>query len=76
MTTQHALEQVELGQKLNADAQSLVEELKARTNEIDSTRHLPQDIADRMAAFGFYRLVTPEALGGVGATPRMLCEVC
>jgi alkylation response protein AidB-like acyl-CoA dehydrogenase len=76
MTTQHALEQIELGQKLNADAQSLVEELKARTNEIDSTRHLPQDIADRMAAFGFYRLVTPEALGGVGATPRMLCEVC
>lgn len=76
MTIKNAHIAAELSQRLITDAQSLVEELRSRSNEIDSARHLPQDIAERMAGFGFYRLVTPEALGGMGASPRMLCEVC
>lgn len=61
---------------LVAHARSLVPELKARSIEIDATGYLPQDIAEKMAALGFYRLVTPPALGGLGATPRSLCEIC
>lgn len=62
--------------ELLAHAQSLVPELKERSIEIDANRFLPQDIAEKMASFGFYRLVTPPELGGLGATPRTLCEVC
>ena len=62
--------------ELVAHAQALVPELKSRSIEIDANRFLPQDIAEKMAAVGFYRLVTPAELGGLGATPRTLCEVC
>ena len=62
--------------ELVAHAQALVPELKQRSIEIDANRFLPQDIAEKMAAVGFYRLVTPSELGGLGATPRTLCEVC
>ena len=37
-------------------ASSYVEELRARGTEIDAQRALPQDIADRLAQEGFYRL--------------------
>ena len=57
-------------------ASSYVEELRARGREIDTQRALPQDIADRLAQEGFYRLCTPKELGGVGAEPRVLAEVC
>ncbi|MEE2782473.1 MAG: acyl-CoA dehydrogenase family protein [Pseudomonadota bacterium] len=66
----------ELSMNLQARAQGLVEELRTRSTEIDDTRHLPQDIAEKMAAQGFYRLITPVELGGLGASPRMMCEVC
>ena len=57
-------------------ASSYVEELRARGREIDAQRALPQDIADRLAQEGLYRLCTPVELGGVGAEPRVLAEVC
>ena len=50
-------------------ASSYVEELRARGTEIDAQRALPQDIADRLAQEGFYRLCTPNELGGMGAEP-------
>ncbi|MFT7647920.1 MAG: alkylation response protein AidB-like acyl-CoA dehydrogenase [Candidatus Poriferisodalaceae bacterium] len=62
--------------ELLASAGALTEQLVERGQEIDDLRQLPQDIAEQMAAAGFYRLVTPPALGGVGATPRTLTEVC
>lgn len=66
----------ELEQSLRNNASSLLPMLRERRREIDEARHLPQDIAEAMADFGFYRLVTPSELGGLGATPRLFCEVC
>ena len=57
-------------------ATGYVEELRARGQEIDATRMLPQDIADRLADDGFYRLCTPHELEGIGATPENLAQVC
>ena len=57
-------------------ASSYVEELRARGTEIDTQRFLPQDIADRLAQEGCYRVCTPKELGGMGAEPRVLAEVC
>ena len=47
-------------------AEQLLPELGRRRREIDELRHLPQDLADKLAKLGFYRLVVPEALGGLG----------
>ncbi|NKC00196.1 MAG: hypothetical protein GKR90_17160 [Pseudomonadales bacterium] len=66
----------DLTQGLHGKAESLLPMLRERSREIDANRYLPQDIAETMAKFGFYRLVTPTELGGLGATPRLLCEVC
>lgn len=57
-------------------ARKLRGELSARSREIDELRYLPQDLADRMAALGFYRLVMPPDLGGLGVSPAGLCRVC
>ena len=40
-----------------------VDELAERSNEIDRLRCLPQDLAERMAALGFYRMIVPADLG-------------
>ena len=57
-------------------ASSYVEELRARSSEIDAQRSVPQDLAERLAQDGFYRLCTPKALGGVAAPPKTLAQVC
>ncbi len=57
-------------------ARALCPELLRRSREIDELRQLPQDLADRMAGLGFYRLVVPEEVGGLAASPAALCRVC
>lgn len=57
-------------------AKKLQPELARRGREIDQQRHLPQDLADSMAALGFYRLVVPECLGGLGMSPAAFCALC
>ncbi len=57
-------------------AESLRPELSERRREIDELRQLPQDLADRLAALGFYRLVVPESLGGLGISPTTFCQLC
>ena len=57
-------------------AESLRPELSERRREIDELRLLPQDLADRLAALGFYRLVVPESLGGLGISPTTFCQLC
>ena len=56
-------------------AEDLRPELSERRREIDELRQLPQDLANRLAALGFYRLVVPESLGGLGVSPTTFCKV-
>lgn len=44
-------------------------ELARRADEAETARRLPQDIADRLAADGFYAMVNPAGWGGAGAAP-------
>ena len=55
-------------------AEQLLPTLKARSLEIDQLRQVPQDLAETLAAQGFYRICTPAALGGLDAGPLRLGE--
>ena len=57
-------------------ASVLQEQLGRRRREIDEARQLPQDLADQLADHGFYRLVVPEDLGGLGVSPETFCRIC
>ncbi|CDO59609.1 Pigment protein [Candidatus Phaeomarinobacter ectocarpi] len=63
------------GDGLIAAAHAFAGELRERAAEIESGRQLPQDIADRFAAAGFYRMAVPKALGGLEATPQQIAGV-
>lgn len=62
--------------ELIAVARGFCDELLERGREIDQNRFLPQDLADRMAAAGLYRLIVPEDLGGLGVSPATLFRIC
>ncbi len=49
--------------------------LRERSVEIDSLRQLPQDLAEALAADGFYRTLVPPELGGLGLPPAMVAEI-
>lgn len=57
------------------NAQGLLPELKERSQEIDELRQLPQDLAQRMADYGFYRLIGPTDIGGMERSTRDLCDL-
>lgn len=58
-----------------AAARGFGRELLSRAEEIEAGRRLPQDLAARFAAAGFYRLCVPEAYGGLECTPLVLSQV-
>lgn len=45
-------------------------ELRQRADEVEANRKLPQDLAETLAADGFYAMCNPPEAGGSGATPR------
>jgi len=49
--------------------------LRERSIEIDSLRQLPQDLAEALAADGFYRTLVPAKLGGLGLPPAVVAEI-
>ena len=57
-------------------ARKILPELSERSGEIDALRQIPQDLADKMAAEGFYRICTPAQLGGLAQDPNTLYEIC
>ena len=62
--------------ELIAAASALQEMLGRRRQEIDDARQLPQDLANQLVGLGFYRLVVPEDLGGLGVSPETFCRIC
>lgn len=57
-----------------AAARALDTEIRARADELDETRRLPADLAQKMAKAGFFRMVTPASLGGLELSPREIVE--
>jgi hypothetical protein len=51
---------------LLAGARALLPELASRSQEIDNLRHLPQDLAQRMAGFGLLPFGRPGGSGWTG----------
>jgi alkylation response protein AidB-like acyl-CoA dehydrogenase len=49
-------------------------ELRRRAEEIEAARRLPQDLSDRFAADGFYRMCVPEVYGGLEQPPARTME--
>ena len=63
-------------QQLINVARKILPELSERSGEIDALRQIPQDLADKMAAEGFYRICTPAQLGSLAQDPNTLYEIC
>ncbi|WP_419840414.1 acyl-CoA dehydrogenase family protein [Candidatus Poriferisodalis sp.] len=61
--------------KMLALAAEWIPTLKERGVEIDRLRQLPQDLAETLAADGFYRTLVPPALGGMGLSPAVVAEI-
>jgi len=57
-------------------AEDHYEGLSQRGAEIDQLRSLPQPLAEQLAGQGFYRLITPVTLSGLGFSPEALCRIC
>ncbi|MEO1029303.1 MAG: acyl-CoA dehydrogenase family protein [Pseudomonadota bacterium] len=55
-------------------ARSMRSMLFERADELEEVRRLPADIARQMAEIGVFRLVTPESVGGLEASPRQIFE--
>ena len=55
-------------------AATFFEEVKARAGEAEAARVYPQDLADRMAEAGLYRMCNPKAYGGLEADPVSFCR--
>jgi alkylation response protein AidB-like acyl-CoA dehydrogenase len=55
-------------------ARAMQPKLRARADEIESTRHLPADLSAEFAQAGFYRLLAPEVYGGLESSPIACAE--
>ena len=60
---------------LKSIAAAYVSEIARRSDEIERLRHLPQDLADRMARDGLYQVCTPAEYGGGGCSPRTYAQI-
>jgi indole-3-acetate monooxygenase len=58
-----------------APLKALLPELAARAAEMETERRLPADLAQKLAATGVLRMVTPKRLGGLESTPREIVEI-
>lgn len=60
---------------LLAAAHALAPRISARSNEIETARRLPADLARELAQAGFFRMLVPEAYGGFELHPTQFLEV-
>lgn len=60
---------------LLAAATALVPAIRARADEIEAARHVPADLARRMADAGLYRMLQPRVYGGLELDPASFFAV-
>jgi alkylation response protein AidB-like acyl-CoA dehydrogenase len=60
---------------LRTSIKPLLAQLAARAAEMEEARRLPADLAQKLAAAGVFRMVTPKRFGGLESTPREIVEV-
>jgi alkylation response protein AidB-like acyl-CoA dehydrogenase len=48
--------------------------LQTRATEIEAAKRIPEDVAERLAAAGLFRMMQPPLFGGLGCTPREAWE--
>ena len=58
-----------------AEAQRLSPLISRRAEELEAARHLPADLAQQLADAGLFRVVLPEAYGGLALHPVRSLEV-
>lgn len=58
-----------------ANIKALAPEISERAADIEAARRLPQDLADKLAATGAFRMLVPKDLGGMEAEPMAALEV-
>jgi indole-3-acetate monooxygenase len=56
-------------------ARELAGDVRARAGRIEADGRLPEELVDRLAAAGLFRLAVPASLGGAETDPVTLCEV-
>lgn len=57
-----------------AVARSFAREILSRADAIEHARRMPEDLAQRMAAAGMFRLLVPARLGGLEVHPRVFFD--
>jgi len=57
-----------------AAAKALAPEIRARADEIEKGRQLPQDLAKTMARAGLFRMLVPAHIGGLESDPWTIVE--
>ncbi len=60
---------------LLATAQQLAPRVAVRADEIETARRLPADLAQELARAGFFRMLIPEAYGGLELHPARTIEI-
>jgi len=56
-------------------ARSFADELAERSAEFDDQGYISQDLVDRIAETGLYRLCNPLEQGGLGGSPKDYAEI-
>jgi len=54
--------------------EALLPELESRNSEMEAVRHLPNDLAQKMAKAGLFRLITPKSFGGFELPPQAFMD--
>jgi alkylation response protein AidB-like acyl-CoA dehydrogenase len=65
----------QIDERLVRAAEGLCPELAARADEIEATRRLPQDIADKLTQASLHAVCNPVSHGGAGAAPATYARV-
>ena len=58
----------------SADFELMLADIRARREEFQRLRHIPQDVVERFQQHGLYRAFVPEQFGGTGWSARRFLE--